>query len=70
MECDHLKEALRFMRSALRVETEFGRISRYDIERAIEHVEAAEKQRPTLTEKQIATLREKWKRLYTGIRWS
>jgi len=44
MECDHLEEALRFLRSALRVEAEFGRISRYDIERAIEHVETARRQ--------------------------
>jgi hypothetical protein len=65
MECDHLKEALRFMRSALRLEAE----SRYDIERAIEHVEATEKQMTILTEKEVATLTEKWKRLYTGIIW-
>ena len=40
MEQDHLEEAVRFLRSALRQDADVGRISRYDIEGALRHVEA------------------------------
>lgn len=40
MECDNLEEAVRFLRSALHQDADLGRVSRYDIERALEHVEA------------------------------
>jgi hypothetical protein len=39
MENDHLEDACRFLRSALSMDAEYGRISRYDIERALEHIE-------------------------------
>jgi hypothetical protein len=41
MHVDHLEEAARFLRSALHQDADVGRIGRYDIERALEHVEAA-----------------------------
>lgn len=40
METDHLVEAALCLRHALHDDADVGRISRFDVERALEHVEA------------------------------
>lgn len=40
MENDHLEDALLFLRAVIENHDEFGRFSRWEIERAIEEIEA------------------------------
>lgn len=40
MESDHFEEAARFLRSALQQDADVGRIGRYDVERALQELEA------------------------------
>lgn len=42
MESDHLEEAVKFLRSALHQDAEYGRVSRYDLERALFEVQSAQ----------------------------
>jgi hypothetical protein len=45
MENDHLADAVLFLRSALEQDAEYGRVSRYDLERALQEIEAEQRKR-------------------------
>lgn len=43
MESDHLGDAIKFLREMLRQDAEYGRMSRYNAERALDHVLAEQR---------------------------